>query len=150
MTHRRSGSMAMIAIAAMAGACTRRAPSTTPSVPNRILETQVGLASYYGAEFHGKTTASGRPFDMNALVAAHPRFPFGTLVRVTNLANGRSVQVLVQARGPARQPQVEGVVIDLSQSAAQRLGFVKQGRTRVRLEVLEWGRVAREGSESES
>ena len=124
----------------MAGACTRRAPITAPSVPSRILETQTGLASYYGADFHGKTTASGRPFDMNALVAAHPRFPFGTLVRVTNLANGRSVQVRVQDRGPARQPRAEGVVIDLSQGAAERLGFIRQGRTRVRLEVLEWPR----------
>ena len=76
---------------------------------------------------------------MNAMVAAHPRFPFGTLVRVTNLANGRSVQVRVQDRGPARQPRAEGVIIDLSQSAAQRLGFTRQGRTRVRVEVLAWG-----------
>jgi rare lipoprotein A len=138
MTRRRSVSIAIIATAAMAGACARRAPIAAPSVPSRILETQVGLASYYGAEFHGKTTASGRPFDMHALVAAHPRFPFGTLVKVTNLANGRSVQVRVQDRGPARQPRAEGVIIDLSQSAAERLGFLRQGRTRVRLEVLEW------------
>jgi len=59
-------------------------------------------------------------------------------VKVTNLANGRSVQVRVQDRGPARQPRAEGVIIDLSQNAAERLGFIKQGRTRVRLEVLEW------------
>jgi rare lipoprotein A len=103
-----------------------------------MLETRVGLASYYGEEFHGKTTASGRPFDMNALVAAHPSYPFGTLVRVTNLANGRSVQVRVQDRGPARQPQAEGVIIDVSRAAAERLGFLRQGRTRIRLEVLEW------------
>ena len=140
MIHRRSVLIAVVAIAATAAACARRAPITAPSVPSRILETQVGLASYYGTEFHGKTTASGRPFDMNALIAAHPRFPFGTLVRVTNLSNGRSVEVRVQDRGPARRPQAEGVVIDVSQRAAQRLGFIKQGRTRVRLEVLEWGR----------
>jgi rare lipoprotein A len=107
------------------------------------LQTQTGLASYYGAEFQGKITASGRPFDMNALVAAHPRFPFGTLVRVTNLANGRSVQVRVEDRGPARQPQAEGVIIDLSQRAAERLGFLRQGRTRVRLDVLEWASSSR-------
>ena len=128
----------VVAAVAVAPACTRRAPATTPTAPGRVLQTQTGLASYYGAEFHGKTTASGQRFDMNALVAAHPRFAFGTLVRVTNLANGRSVQVRVQDRGPARQPQAEGVIIDVSRGAAQRLGFIRQGRTRVRLEVLEW------------
>jgi rare lipoprotein A len=143
MSHRRSVSIPIIAIAALAAGCARRAPITPPSVPSRILQTQTGLASYYGAEFHGKATASGRPFDMNALVAAHPRFPFGTLVRVTNLANGRSVQVRVEDRGPARQPQAEGVIIDLSQRAAERLGFVRQGRTRVRLDVLEWASSSR-------
>ena len=139
MNRGRSVSIALVIVAGvLAPACTRRAPTATPSVPSRILQTQTGLASYYGAQFHGKTTASGRPFDMNALVAAHPRFPFGTLVRVTNLANGRTVDVRVQDRGPARQPQKEGVIIDLSQGAAQRLGFTRQGRTRVRLDVLEW------------
>ena len=139
MHHTRRVSLALVITAvALATACTRRTPAPTPSVPSRILQTQTGLASYYGAEFHGKTTASGRPFDMNALVAAHPRFPFGTLVRVTNLANGRSVQVRVEDRGPARQPQAEGVIIDLSRGAAERLGFIRQGRTRVRLDVLEW------------
>ena len=84
--------------------------------------------------------ASGRPFDMNAIVAAHPRYPFGTLLRVTNLRNGRSLTVRIQDRGPASQPQREGVIIDLSRGAAERLGFIRQGRVRVRLEVLEWGR----------
>ena len=130
----------VVSAVAVAPACTRRAPAATPKAPSRVLQTQTGLASYYGAEFHGKTTASGQPFDMNALVAAHPRFAFGTLLRVTNLANGRSVQVRVQDRGPARQPQAEGVIIDVSRGAAQRLGFIRQGRTRVRLEVLEWPR----------
>ena len=139
MPQTRRVSLALVITAiALAPACTRRAPVATPSAPSRILQTQTGLASYYGADFHGKTTASGRPFDMNALVAAHPRLPFGTVVRVTNLANGRSVQVRVQDRGPARQPQAEGVIIDLSRGAAERLGFIRQGRTRVRLDVLEW------------
>jgi rare lipoprotein A len=53
------------------------------------------VASYYGKEFHGKTTASGIRFDMNAMVAAHPNYPFGTLLRVTNLANGRSTRVRI-------------------------------------------------------
>jgi rare lipoprotein A len=84
--------------------------------------------------------ASGRPFDMNAMVAAHPRYPFGTLLRVTNLRNGRSLTVRIQDRGPAGRPQREGVIIDLARGAAERLGFIRQGRVRVRLEVLEWGR----------
>jgi rare lipoprotein A len=139
VNRERAVSIALVVITgALAPACARRAPIAPPPAPIRVLETQVGLASYYGAEFHGKPTASGRPFDMNTLVAAHPRFPFGTLIRVTNLGNGRTVEVRVQDRGPARQPRSDGVIVDLSQRAAQRLGFTRQGRTRVRLDVLEW------------
>jgi len=97
------------------------------------------LASYYGPDFHGRMTASGVRFDTNAMVAAHPSYPFGTLVRVTNLGNGRSVRVRIQDRGPARRARADGVIIDLSRGAAQMLGFVPNGRTRVRLEVLGWG-----------
>ena len=76
---------------------------------------------------------------MNAMVAAHPTYPFGTVIRVTNLANGRIVQVRVIDRGPARGPRADGVLIDLSYGAAGALGFIRNGRTRVRLEVLRWG-----------
>ena len=139
MTPIRRIAVAALALAMCVSACTRRAPAPRPGGgPTRTLETREGLASYYGAAFHGKITASGRPFDMNAMIAAHPSYPFGTLLRVTNLNNGRSVQVRVQDRGPARRPQTEGVIIDLSQRAAERLGFIRQGRARVRLEVLEW------------
>jgi rare lipoprotein A len=103
------------------------------------LEIVVGLASYYGRAFHGKTSASGVRFDMNAMVAAHPSYPFGTLLKVTNLVNGRSVRVRVLDRGPADEHVADGVVIDLSRRAAQALGFIREGRTRVRLEVLAWG-----------
>ncbi|HEX2444967.1 MAG TPA: septal ring lytic transglycosylase RlpA family protein [Vicinamibacterales bacterium] len=106
----------------------------------RILETREGLASYYGEEFHGRITASGIRFDMNAMVAAHPSYPFGTLLRVTNLANGRSTSVRIVDRGPARRLRAEGVVIDVSRRAAEVLRFIQQGRARVRLEVLSWGR----------
>jgi len=78
-------------------------------------------------------------FDSHAMVAAHPAYPFGTLVRVTNLANGRSVKVRILDRGPARGPRADGVIIDLSFAAAQALGFIREGRTRVRLVVLRWG-----------
>lgn len=100
----------------------------------------MGLASYYGEGFHGRTAASGKTFDMNAMVAAHPSYPFGTMVRVTNLANGRSVRVEIIDRGPAAGPQSEGVIIDLSRRAAQSLGMISSGRTRVRVEVLSRGR----------
>jgi peptidoglycan lytic transglycosylase len=108
-------------------------------VPSRILDTREGLASYYGPGFNGKTTASGARFDMNAMVAAHPTYPFGTVVRVTNLTNGRTAEVRVLDRGPARGPRGAGVIIDVSYGAAKVLGFIQDGRTRVRLEVLQWG-----------
>jgi rare lipoprotein A len=105
----------------------------------RTLEVREGLASYYGKAFHGKRTASGSRFDMNALVAAHPSYPFGTLLRVTNLANGRSTSVRILDRGPAPKARANGVIIDLSQKAAAVLGFIQEGHTRVRVEVLKWG-----------
>lgn len=136
---RRSGSIAIVSVAVCISACAKRVPTPAPEPPAAVREIQEGLASFYGQAFNGRTTASGRPFDMNAMVAAHPRYPFGTWLRVTNLANGRSVTVQVIDRGPAPEPQAEGVIIDVSRGAAESLGFLRQGRTRVRLEVLEWG-----------
>jgi rare lipoprotein A len=78
--------------------------------------------------------------DQNALVAAHPNFPFGTVVRVTNLANGRRAIVRIVDRGPAATAQKEGVLIDLSSGAARSLGVTAKGRAKVRLEVLRWGK----------
>ena len=93
----------------------------------------------YGKEFHGRVMASGARFDMNAMVAAHASYPLGTLVRVTNLANGRSLELPILDRGPATGPRADGVIIDVSQGAAHALGFVRAGRARVRIEVLTWG-----------
>lgn len=135
----RTLSTAILALAVCVSACARRVPAPTPSAGARVLETREGLASFYGEAFQGRTTASGRPFDMNEMVAAHPRYPFGTLLRVTNLTNGQSINVTVQDRGPAQQQQAAGVIIDVSRGAAEALGFVRQGRVRVRLEVLQWG-----------
>jgi rare lipoprotein A len=109
------------------------------NIPREVLEVRQGLASYYGPGFEGKKTASGVAFDKTAMVAAHPTYPFGTVVRVTNLANGRRVLVRIVDRGPAKGPQADGVLIDLSSGAATNLGFVQKGRTKVRLEVLRWG-----------
>jgi rare lipoprotein A len=93
---------------------------------------QVGVASWYGPGFHGRRTASGQRFDMHALTAAHPTLPFGTRVKVTNLANGRSVVLVVNDRGPF----VRGRIIDVSHHGAEHLGFVRAGTARVRVRVL--------------
>lgn len=97
---------------------------------------EVGLASWYGDPFHGRRTASGVLFDKRAMVAAHPTLPFGTRVRVHRLATGSTVEVEIVDRGPAPGPRRSGVVIDLSEAAAEQLGFIRAGRTRVRIEVL--------------
>jgi len=130
---RRSTILIVAFVMIVPGCAARSRTSTT------ILDVREGLASYYGPGFDGKTTASGARFDMRAMVAAHPTYPFGTMVRVTNLTNGRAVHVRILDRGPARGPQSDGVLIDLSYGAAQALGFIRDGRTRVRLEVLHWG-----------
>jgi len=121
-------------------ACAARSKPPS-SVPSRggILEVREGLASYYGPGFDGKVTASGVRFNKNSMVAAHPSYPFGTVLRVTNVANGRAVELRVVDRGPAQGPRSEGVIIDVSSKAADSLNFVRAGRTRVRVEVLHWG-----------
>lgn len=92
----------------------------------------MGAASYYGREFHGGATASGEKFDMNALTAAHKTLPFGTRVRVTNLANKKSVVVRINDRGPF----VKGRIIDLSYAAAKKIGMVEAGVVRVEISVV--------------
>jgi len=74
------------------------------------------------------------------MVAAHPTYPFGTIVRVTNLKKDRTVEVRVIDRGPTKQNRAEGVIIDLSRAAAEKLGMTRDGRVRVKVEVLEWGK----------
>lgn len=98
-----------------------------------VEETETGLASYYARRFDGRPTASGVRFDNDEMVAAHPTFPFGTLLRVTNVRNGKTVQVRVVDRGPAMRERRRGVIIDLSRAAARRLDFIDEGRTRVRI-----------------
>lgn len=134
----------IVSLAAALAGCAKRVPAGGPREA-RVLETQEGLATYYGEEFHGRTTASGTRFDMNAMVAAHPSYPFGTLLRVTNLMNGRSIRVRILDRGPGPGPRARGIIIDLSRRAAETLGFLRQGRARVRLEVLDWGNRSKRG-----
>jgi len=91
-----------------------------------------GIASYYGRRFHGRLTANGERFDMGAMTAAHKTLPFGSLVRVTNPRNGRTVVVRINDRGPF----VRGRTIDLSRRAAQELGIIRRGHARVELELI--------------
>jgi len=93
---------------------------------------EVGIASYYADKYHGKTTASGETFDMNALTAAHRTLPFGTLVRVTQLENNRSIIVRINDRGPF----IEGRVIDLSRAAAEQLQITRAGLAKVKVEII--------------
>lgn len=120
--------------------CAPALPATTPHPAGtsagggaRVGEVVTGIASYYADRFHLRRTASGVPYDKDQLVAAHRSYPFGTVLRVTNLANGRSVTVRVIDRGPF----VEGRILDLSRRAAEELGFIEAGLTEVRIEVIE-------------
>src|SRR5262245_33617586 len=115
----------------VAGACAgRKAPATSPAPAKRHTET--GIASWYGKAHHGRRTASGERFDMNALTAAHRTLAFGTMVRVTDLGSGKSVEVRINDRGPT----VKGRVIDLSYAAARKLGIVARGTARVEITVI--------------
>jgi len=93
---------------------------------------QVGIASWYGYDFHGKRTASGEVYNMYAYTAAHRFLPFGTYVRVLNMNNGRSVVVRINDRGPF----VRGRIIDLSYAAARAIGMIGTGTARVKITVL--------------
>ncbi len=112
----------------------------SPSPQSRLLDENafrtkqinVGLASYYQKIFQGHLTASGEPYDPNELTAAHNSYPFGTLVRVTNLDNGKHVVVRVNDRGPYKPNRI----IDLSSEAAKILGVIDAGIAKVQLEIL--------------
>ncbi len=93
---------------------------------------QIGTASWYGENFEGKPTASGEPYDMYDMTAAHLTLPMGSYVKVTNLRNGKAVVVRVNDRGPI----VPGRIIDLSYGAAQALQFRHRGLQRVRLDLV--------------
>jgi len=97
-----------------------------------------GVASWYGGVFNGRKTASGERFDMYAMTACHPTLPFGTVVRVVNRRNGRSVVVRITDRGYL----YSGRILDLSYGAAQKLEMIKPGVAKVDLEVLSWGKKA--------
>ena len=105
---------------------------------------QKGLASWYGREFQGKTTASGERFNMNEYSAAHKELPFGTLVDIKNLKNGKTVRVKINDRGPYRDNRI----VDLSYAAANELAFIREGETMVGISIIQWGDGARKSTES--
>ncbi len=108
------------------------APARGPAPVSR----ETGTAAWYGKEYQGKKTASGEVFDMNSLTAAHRTLPLGTVIRVTNLENEKSVTVAINDRGPF----TNNCILDLSYAAARKLGIVAQGTGRVQIDILEAGR----------
>jgi rare lipoprotein A len=125
-------------------ACAAPTPEPLPPSQNITVEQptfrQVGKASWYGKQHHGRTTANGEVFDMEAMTAAHRSLPFDTVVRVINVANGKSIKVRINDRGPYGR----GRIIDLSAKAARALGIVDDGTAEVRIEAYASDQVASE------
>ncbi len=121
-----AGACAILPVLAMDGT----AEAQRAQVPVYV---QQGVASWYGPGFHGRRTASGERFNQHDLTAAHKKLPLGTRVVVTNLRNGKSVEVEINDRGP----YVRGRILDLSRAAAEQIDMKHSGVTPVRLEVNE-------------
>src|SRR6187402_2889119 len=98
-------------------------------------QVQTGKASFYADKFEGVATASGEKYKHSKLTGAHKTLPFGTKVRITNLANNQSVEIIINDRGP----YVDGRIVDVSKAAAEQLGFVNMGLAEVKLEVIDPG-----------
>ena len=110
--------------------------------PSKERFDQTGLASWYGREFHGRLTASGERFNMNEYTAAHKTYPFGTILLVKNLDNGKKIKVRINDRGPYK----EGRIIDLSYASARKLDIMKRGQAMVGIVVLKKGDGERKSS----
>jgi rare lipoprotein A len=112
--------------------------ATSEPAPPKLVETttqtEVGMASWYGSERQGNSTASGETFDQNGLTAAHRRLPLGTMVRVTNLRNLASTLLRITDRGPGFNSRV----IDVSWAAAKALGFLNAGLAKVEIDVVSY------------
>ena len=113
------------------------ATSPTRSRPSNesVISLESGVPSWYGPDFHGRQTANGEKYDMNAMTAAHRTLPFNTMVLVENLDNGRSVKVRINDRGPF----AKGRIIDLSKAAAEKMDMIGPGTARVRVYILNEG-----------
>ncbi len=131
---------------------TSRADSANVNVPNSAfiipvdtisfyqqiepIDTVLGVASFYANKFHGRRTACGEVYNMHGLTAAHPVYPFDTIIRVVNLKNNKHSIVRINDRMPFRPDRI----IDLSYGTAVQLDMIGDGITQVRLEILEWGK----------
>ncbi len=125
--------LSLLLLSAGAVSCGRRSARVqAPVAPARVGETETGIASWYGAPYHGRRTASGEVYDMERLTAAHRRLPFQTWVEVTNLENGRRVDVRITDRGPF----AKGRIIDLSHAAARDIAMLGPGTAKVRIKVI--------------
>jgi rare lipoprotein A len=126
-----------IATSARAGGGAREGSAAARAT--KVKRVQTGYATFLAKSFHGDESASGEIFDRRKMVAAHRSLPFGSRVRVTNLENGRTVDVRIIDRGPYGQDYREGTIIDLSRAAATRLAMLEDGQVRVKVHVLEVG-----------
>jgi rare lipoprotein A len=120
-----------LALAAALLGCAGKPAPMTASELNGYAEK--GIASWYGKKYHGRRTANGERYDMHAMTAAHKKLPFGTLVLVKNLENGKKARVRINDRGPFKK----GRIIDLSYAAARELGMVHDGLAKVRIKVVD-------------
>jgi len=123
--------LAIVAVL-LAGCAHRAARVNAPSAPARLGTTETGIASWYGFPYHGRRAASGEVYDMEQLTAAHRSLPFQTWIQVTNLSNGKQVDVRINDRGPF----VKGRILDLSQAAARDIDMLRAGTAKVRLKVI--------------
>ena len=132
---RRLGTTLILGLVATLAACATPAPPPPPAPPPQVVEQptfhQEGVASWYGAFHQGHVTANGEIFDMESMTAAHRTLAFGTIVRVTNLSNGKMVKVRINDRGP----YVGTRIIDLAAHAGRDLGMAEKGITRVKIEA---------------
>lgn len=134
----------ILALTVLVAACAAQRPAPSPPAPAAVEPTfrQEGIASWYGTAHHGRPTANGETYDMKAATAAHRTLPFGVIVRVTNLENGRSTLVRINDRGP----YVKGRIIDLSEGAARAIGMRQRGTARVRVEQIDTMEAERPGN----
>lgn len=111
-----------------------------PSNEPTVLESRSGYAVYYSRSLHGSRTADGGRLDNTKLTAAHTTYPFGTIVRVTREKNGKSVEVRITDHLPGTKTNRRlGIIIDLTRAAASEVDMLKDGRVKVKVEVLKWG-----------
>ena len=140
--RRRPFTAAALALLVTVAGATAQATSDSSAHSDHVQKAgkwyQIGKASWYGRRFQGHRTASGEAFDLNMLTCAHRTLPIGTLLRVTNLGNRRSVMVRVNDRGPVPH----GLIVDLSYAAARSLGFSGRGNAHVRLDRVEGAEAA--------